>query len=80
MLVGRLLPGPGEGLPRAVPVLREQAAEPAADTPRAGPQIRVIGRERLGGGQVAVHLPGPGLVRHGEALHEQRGGLERGEP
>ena len=79
MLIGSLGPGPGQGLAGADPVLGEQRAEGPADAPRAGAQIAVLGREGLGGAEVALHLLGPALVGQGEALHEQGRRLERDE-
>ena len=48
MLVGCLLPGTGERLAGAAAVLGEEGADPAADTPCAGSQVRVVGGDCLG--------------------------------
>jgi len=77
VLVGCFCAGTGKGLAGPAAVLGEEGSDPAPDGPRAGSQIRVIGRGRLSGGQVLFHLPGPALVGHGKTLDEQCCRLER---
>ena len=66
----------------AGPVLGQERVQSPADGPRACPQIRIIRRSSLGGGEAALHLPGLALVCVGEALHQhrRRGQRDQAEP
>ena len=77
MLVGGFRAGARKGLACAGPVFGQEGSDPTADRPRPGAQIGIVRRGCLGRGQVVLPLPGPALVRHGKALHEQRRRLER---